>query len=704
MPGVQVFHIEKRVTITGGLNRHITRVQWVDGKLVVWVPDNADPDLTKDNVELVSREFTNSAGKTKNLSLQEAVNKRIKDAGIKPRKGQTRCLEMIFSGSHEEMCNMSREDLLKWADDTLKWAQKTWGKENVVSASLHLDEKTPHIHMIVVPIVQGQSRRSKKQKELDKERGIKRESYKINTEKLRLCANEVYTTPLLYHYHDHYAKDVSNKYGLERGLRAEPGSKKKHQTSEDYNRQLAAEAAEKQSLIAEIQSDYTTAITKKEAAERKQQEAETKQKEAEDKKTLIEQQVIEKESEVKELETKSSSLSGEISDKTSELAVLETKVQEQQGQVDKNKDIISEQATTISDNKATITTQATTIESNKKTIKDQEKTISSRKEVDEDALDRRINEKVFAVNRLEAEITTTKRRLFNVQQEAKIEDAKVKQFRAELKSKVNLEKVPKEGAFGFKTSEVKDFIQSVALASLQREMNRTATPVDVNEDLRTELENLRSVQDRYNELINSPELLQQQIQYLEQEKKRESIKNTIEYVTQKKVQILSFSVENSPRGEEIYTNFRFENDDVIRKGVIKANERLIYTARDYVNSYETANEHIQDKIWTVFKPVAEIRQERHEQEILSRYNTKLSNKFRTNVGLVSFEESGALKCFSSFNGTSYIVDKNNVVWTTSDKSIKVAKDCIKYLNECNWKNEGDINTLNISNEKKLKRK
>lgn len=690
MPGIQVFHMEKRVTIAGGLNRHITRVQWVDGKLVVWVPKNADPDLTVNNVELVSREFTNSDGKKKTLSLQEAVNKRIKEAKIKPRKGQIRSLEIIFTGSHEEMCNMSREELLKWADDTLKWAQKTWGKDNIVSASLHVDEKTPHIHMIVVPIVQGQSRRSKKQKELDKERGIKRGTYKINTEKLRLCANEVYTTPLLYYYHDHYALEVSNKYGLERGLRAEPGSKKKHQTSEDYNRQLAAEAAERQSLIAEIQSDYTTAITKKEAAEKKQQEAETKQKEAEDKKTLLEQQVIEKESEVKELETKSSSLSGDISDKTTELANLETKVQEQQGQVDKNKDIISEQATTI--------------ESNKKTIKDQEKTISSRKEVDEDALDKRINEKVFTVNRLEAEITTTQRRLFNVQQEAKIEDAKVKQLRAELKSKVNLEKVPKEGAFGFKASEVKDFIQSVALASLQEEMNKTATPVDVNEDLRTEIENLRSVQDRYNELINSPELLQQQIQYLEQEKKRESIKNTIEYVTQKKVQILSFSVENSSRGEEIYTNFRFENDEIIRKGVIKANERLIYTAKDYVNSYQTANEHLQDKIWTVYNPVTEIRQKRHDQEILSRYNIKLSNKFRTNVGLVSFEESGALKCFSSFNGTSYIVDKDNVVWTTSDKRIKVAKDCIKYLDECNWKDEGDINTLKMSTGTKQKKK
>ena len=372
MPAVQVFHIEKRVTISGGLNRHITRVQWVDGKLVVWVPANANEELTKNNVELVSREFTNSNGTKKTLSLQEAVNKRIADAKIKPRKGQTRCLEMIFSGSHEEMCNMSREDLLKWANDTLKWAQKTWGKENVVSASLHLDEKTPHIHMIVVPIVQGQSRRSKKQKELDKERGIKRESYKINTEKLRLCANEVYTTPLLYHYHDHYAKDVSNKYGLERGLRAEPGSRKKHQDSEDYNRQLAAEAAEKQTLIAEIKADYTSAVNKKEEAERKQQEAE--------------QNLTDKENEVDELEKKSSSLSGEIKQKEAQITELDATIDEKDHEVSESfslkeaLDTYNEQLTTenqelqtkITENKTKISEQQTTIDTNSEKISTQE--------------------------------------------------------------------------------------------------------------------------------------------------------------------------------------------------------------------------------------------------------------------------------------------------------------------------------------------
>lgn len=244
MSKVQVLHMQKRVKIPGGLNRHITRCHLVDGKPEVWIPDHANPELTKNNVELVSREITNSEGEKRTLSLQQAVDKRIKDAGIRPRRGQSRCLDVIFSGSNEVMCSMTREEILNWSKDTLVWAQNVWGKENVVSAFLHLDETTPHIHMIVVPIVRGESRRSIRQKELDEERGIKRKSYKINHNRLRLSCNEVFTTPLLYSYHDRYAEEVSKKYGLERGIKIEPGSEKKHQSTKDYIRQRVAQAVE----------------------------------------------------------------------------------------------------------------------------------------------------------------------------------------------------------------------------------------------------------------------------------------------------------------------------------------------------------------------------------------------------------------------------------------------------------------------------
>ncbi len=33
-----------------------------------------------------------------------------------------------------------------WCSDNLKWLRETYGERNLVSAVLHMDEKTPHIH------------------------------------------------------------------------------------------------------------------------------------------------------------------------------------------------------------------------------------------------------------------------------------------------------------------------------------------------------------------------------------------------------------------------------------------------------------------------------------------------------------------------------------------------------------------------------
>lgn len=671
MSKVQVLHMQKRVKIPGGLNRHITRFHWVDGKLTVWTPDNADPELTKNNVELVSREITNSGGEKRTLTLQQAVDKRIKDAGIRPRRGQSRCLEIIFSGSNEVMCGMTREEILNWSKDTLVWAQKVWGKENVVSASLHLDERTPHIHMVVVPIVQGESRRSVKQKELDEERGIKRKSYKINHNRLRLSCNEVFTTPLLYSYHDRYAEEVSKKYGLERGVRAEPGSKKKHQSSEDYNRQLAVEAAEKESLIAEIKKDYSS-----------------------------------KQAQISELEKQSSSLSGEISKNTSKLTNLKKEVQEQQGQMNENKDIISEQNTAISDNNTTINEQTATINSNKKTIKDQEKRISVRKEIDEDALDKRISEKVIKVRELNEEITKSQRELYDNQDKLKAKQAQFNQWLTGFADKITLENVPKKKGLWEKydTPDVDKFIENVlSFVSSLKQKSRAEIPIDENERLHTEVNALRESNNSLVRLINNPDLLKQTLQLLEKIKREDSIKNTIEYITKRKVKISKFSEENSAYGQEIYAEFVFEGDQTINKGLITPGGRLNYTTNECVNSYQTAKEHINDNnIWKRYKSIDEIRYMRNNGDMLLRYSNRLSSKFGKKIELNSFEESNGVKFFTSSNGMSYKVDKNDIVWTTTDNRIKTAKDCIRYLNDNIWNKEGDINTIKQSNRIKLK--
>lgn len=269
-----VLHMEKRLEVSPILERHIIRmeVRYVNGQRQenVWVPDNADIDRSHLNRELVSRIVTDpDTGMVKNLTIQQAVNRRIKEAGIgKIRKNQNSCLEVIFSGSPDTLNALSHEKVNDWANDTLAWAQQQWGKDNVVSATLHCDEKTPHMHVILVPIVQGQSRRSASEERKDAEKGVTKKKYKTDTTKNRLSANEVYTKPLLYGYHTSYAETVGEKYGLSRGVKAELGSYKKHTTSIEYNRMLERSKAEQEQLLNDLMSDYADISAKFQAGEK----------------------------------------------------------------------------------------------------------------------------------------------------------------------------------------------------------------------------------------------------------------------------------------------------------------------------------------------------------------------------------------------------------------------------------------------------
>ena len=258
-----VVNIEKTQTISAVLERHILRVdiRYENGTKIVkaWTPDNADASKAMLNRELVSRAYVDPlTGQTKMRTIDQAVRHRIEEAGIKKlRPGQNTALEIILTGSPETLNGLDEKGLNKWVDESIAWAGKTWGQENIVTAVLHRDEKTPHIHLIVVPIVQGLSRRSKARDEMLKRVGMKVKTKKRNTTGKRLSANEVYTQPRLYAYHTSYAKEVGAHFGLKRGVRAEKGSRKKHQDSIDYNREMERQRLETEAMIAEMRSDYS---------------------------------------------------------------------------------------------------------------------------------------------------------------------------------------------------------------------------------------------------------------------------------------------------------------------------------------------------------------------------------------------------------------------------------------------------------------
>ena len=130
-------------------------------------PANVITALTYLNQELIEfpKDVTNRT---------EAIQRRLDNAGLERKigKNQVRALRVMLSGSPEDMKRIRQAGQLDaWAKDSCGWLQKTFGKENVVSAVLHLDEKTPHIHATVVPITRGERRKAKLEREKNAQSG-----------------------------------------------------------------------------------------------------------------------------------------------------------------------------------------------------------------------------------------------------------------------------------------------------------------------------------------------------------------------------------------------------------------------------------------------------------------------------------------------------------------------------------------------------
>lgn len=209
------------------------------------IPKNADPTRTHLNRELV--EFPDGVS-----DRTEAISHRIRTAGIKRKitPDQVRAIRIVLSGTHEDMMKIQDEDRLdEWCDDNLQWLHRTFGKENTVSAVLHMDEHTPHIHATVVPIVTGERRKAKK-KQTDGKR-----SYRKKANTVRLCADDVLTREKLVTYHDSYAKAME-KYGLQRGVR---GSEARHTTTAQYYRDLKRQTGELEANVQQLQTEQQQA-------------------------------------------------------------------------------------------------------------------------------------------------------------------------------------------------------------------------------------------------------------------------------------------------------------------------------------------------------------------------------------------------------------------------------------------------------------
>lgn len=214
--GYAVLHLEKAKGTDSRMSAHIERTVH---------PKNADRTRTHLNRELV--QFPEGV-----RNRTQAIAHRVETAGIRRKVGtnQVRAIRVLLTGTNRDMKQIEADERLDdWCNDSLQWLRETYGEQNLVSAVLHMDEKTPHIHATVIPIVTGERRKAGQE-----EQNGKKKYRKKNPQDVRLCADDVMARHRLKHYQDTYAQAM-NKYGLQRGV---DGSLARHISTMQYYKQL----------------------------------------------------------------------------------------------------------------------------------------------------------------------------------------------------------------------------------------------------------------------------------------------------------------------------------------------------------------------------------------------------------------------------------------------------------------------------------
>ena len=248
--GYAVLHLDKAKGADSGMSAHIERTIH---------PKNADPTRTHLNRELI--QFPEGV-----TSRTQAIQHRLDTAGLKRKigKNQVQAIRILLTGTHEDMVQIEKEGRLdEWCQDNIDWLQKTYGIDNVVSVVLHMDESTPHLHATVIPIVETERKRKKKEEE------VKR-TYRKKAPAPRLSADDVMSRAKLKSYQNTYAAAMQ-KYGLQRGIE---GSEAQHISTHEYYRSLMLQGKSLQEDVAELlkQKEQEEKALVKVKAERKTEE------------------------------------------------------------------------------------------------------------------------------------------------------------------------------------------------------------------------------------------------------------------------------------------------------------------------------------------------------------------------------------------------------------------------------------------------
>lgn len=136
------------------------------------------------------------------------IRAEIERAGARTRSNSVVALDTLYTASPEFFEGKTQEQTEKFFSDCLQFHQRQFGY--VISAVIHYDETTPHLHVVSVPL----------------------------TADGRLSAREIVGNKKnMSHLQDEFFEQVGRDYGLERGTRSDGQEKRKHISAQEKRMQ-----------------------------------------------------------------------------------------------------------------------------------------------------------------------------------------------------------------------------------------------------------------------------------------------------------------------------------------------------------------------------------------------------------------------------------------------------------------------------------
>lgn len=221
----QALHIENGKSFSRSEANENER-RWDDRKIDQL---NRDPANNYDRTRMHLNFEIGSDGKIHPLGymdkrLDERIQERLDELEYHPFKADSKiqpniCARLIIGGNHERTLEMAFgsqtvnlnkgadnshlhrcREVEDWAMDSYRWCCERFGKENVIGFQVHLDEKSPHCHALVIPV--GRKGKEKKERVMWS---------------AKFGKNGVDYKAILHAMHTSLYETVGKKYGLERG-------------------------------------------------------------------------------------------------------------------------------------------------------------------------------------------------------------------------------------------------------------------------------------------------------------------------------------------------------------------------------------------------------------------------------------------------------------------------------------------------------